>query len=194
MSAWVQIGTVASNVTFYSDSSIVLESAYYYRVQAHNDLGVSTYSNVAAVLTPTNNVGPLVYHDQYVDDDRRGASDGNFSGSVDCGETIELEVSLMNEGSAEITGAVAALSVTDPIVIWTGNMVSSYPLIEGLASDVNREEFEFQVAQDAPNGHLIHFDLDIDADNWGPGSVGFDVPVFCSEGAQYTIYLPLIMY
>jgi hypothetical protein len=194
VSDWAQIGTVASNVTFYSDSGVVPESAYYYRVHAYNDLGASAYSNVAGAMTPTSIVGPLVYGDQYVDDDHAGASDGNHSGFVDCGETIELEVSLVNEGYAGITGAVAGLSVADPHVIWTGNMVSSYPMIEGLASEVNREDFEFQVAQDAPNGHLIHFELDILADNWGPGSVGFDVPVFCPESAQYRIYLPLIIY
>ena len=194
VSDWAQIGTVASNVTSYSDSGVVSESAYYYRVQAYNDLGASAYSNVAGAMTPTSIVGPLVYHDQYVDDDRAGASEGNRSGFVDCGETIELEVSLVNEGYAEVTGAVAELAATDPHVTWTGNMVSSYPLIGGLDSAVNREEFEFRVAQDVPNGHLIHFDLDIVADNWGPGSVGFDVPVFCAENAQYRVYLPLIFH
>ena len=71
VSDWVQIGTVASNVTSYSDSGVVPESAYYYRVQAYNDLGASAYSNVAGAMTPTSIVGPLVYHDQYVDDDHR---------------------------------------------------------------------------------------------------------------------------
>lgn len=194
VSDWAQIGTVASSVTFYSDWGVLPESAYYYRVQAYNDLGASAYSNVAGAMTPTSIVGPLVYGDQYVDDDRRGASDGNRSGFVDCGETIELEVSLVNAGSVGVTGVVGELAVTDHHVTWTGNMVGSYPMIEGLTSEVNREEFEFQVAQDTPNGYLIHFDLDIVADNWGPDSVGFDVPVFCSESAQYTIYLPLIIY
>jgi hypothetical protein len=193
VSDWVQIGTANSDVTSYSDSGLVPESAHYYRVQAYNDLGVSAYSNVAGAMTPASIAGPLVYDGQQIDDDRAGASDGNRSGSVDCGETIELEVSLVNEGYDDVTGVVARLTVTDPNVTWTGNMVSSYPIIAGLDSEVNSEEFEFQVGPDAPNGYLIHFDLDIVADNWGPGSIGFDVPVFCSANAQYRVYLPLII-
>ena len=191
-SGWEQIGTVNTDVTSYSDSEVVPDATYYYRVQAYNDLGGSDYSNVVAAMTPTNIVGPLVYRDQVIDDDHRGASDGNRSGLVDCGETIELDVSLVNEGSAAISGIVANLSVSDPYVIWTGNMASTYPMIEGLDSELNRDEFEFQMAQDTPHGHLIHFDLGIDADNWGPDSTGFDVVVFCSESAQYRLYLPLI--
>jgi hypothetical protein len=192
-SGWAQIGSVASNVTFYSDLNVIPGSAYYYRVQAYNDKGASDYSNVAAAMTPTNIVGPLVYEDQFVDDDRAGASDGDRSGFVDCGETIELKVSLANQGYAEVRGVVAELGVTDPYVSWTGNMQSSYPVIEGLASDLNREAFEFEVAEDTPNGHLIHFNLAVVAENWGPGTIGFDVPVFCSASAQYWLYLPLLI-
>jgi hypothetical protein len=190
---WVQIGTVNTDVTSYSDTEVAPESVYYYRVLAYNDLGASDYSNVASALTPMSIVGPLVYEDQVIDDDRRGASDGDTSGLVDCGETIELEVSLRNEGSTAVLGIVADLSVADPYVVWTGNMHSTYSLIEGLDSEFNRDEFEFQVAEDTPHGHLIHFDLAIVADNWGPGSAGFDVTVFCSEEAQHRIYLPLLI-
>lgn len=193
VNAWNPIGTVASDVTFYSDSEAKPETVYYYRVQAYNDLGASAYSNVASATTPTSIVGPLVYGDRVIDDDRRGISDGDLSGVVDCGETIELDVSLVNEGSTAITGIVADLSVSDPYVVWTGNMASIYPMIEGLDSEFNRDAFEFQVAEDTPNGHLIHFDLSIVADNWGPGSTGFDIAVFCSETAQHRIYLPLMV-
>lgn len=192
-SSWARIGAVSSNVTFYADPAVLAESAYYYRVQAYNDLGASDYSNVAGAMTPTAIVGPLVYDDQSIDDDKAGASDGDRSGFVDCGETIELEVSLANEGYVGITGVVAQLTATDPYVTWMGNMVSSYPMIEELDSEANVEAFEFQVAEDTPNGHLLRFNLGIDADNWGPSSVGFTVQVFCSASAQYRLYLPLIL-
>jgi hypothetical protein len=127
------------------------------------------------------------------DGDHAGVSDGDCGGIVDCGETIELEVSLTNEGYAEVTGIVSELAVADPAVIWTGNMASSYPSIEGLSSDLNTDAFEFQVADDAANGHIIHFDMAIEAENWGPGSVGLDVEVYCGASFQYQLYLPLIM-
>jgi hypothetical protein len=193
LSGWAQIATVTTNVTFYSDLSVQPASDYYYRVQAFNDMGGSDYSNVASARTPAVVAGPLVYDEQFVDDDHAGVSDGDRSGVVDCGETIELEVSLANEGYTEVTGIVGELAVTDPAVIWTGNMASSYPTIEGLSSELNADAFEFEVAEDVPNGHLIHFDLAIEADNWGPGSVGLDVEVYCLASFQYGIYLPLIM-
>ena len=189
---WVQIGNVASNVTFYSDLAVSPASAYYYRVQAYNDMGGSDYSNVASAMTPPIVAGPLVYDEQIIDDDYSGISDGDRSGSVDCGETIELEVSLANAGYAQVTGIAAWLMVDDPAVSWTGNMASSYPSIDPLGSERNADEFEFQVAQDAAHGHLIHFDLAIEADNWGPGSIGFDVRVYCLSGAQFRMYLPVI--
>ncbi len=190
---WAQIGTVASNVTAYSDLGVVAQSTYYYRVQAYNDMGASDYSNIAAVDTPSFFAGPLVYEDQIVDDDRAGMSDGDRSGSVDCGEIVELQVSLENGGSVAVTGIIAELVTTDPYVVSTGNMMSSYPTIEGQDSEYNTEDFAFEVAQDTPHGHLIHFDLKIVADNWGPGTVAVDVPVTCLTNASYLLYLPLII-
>ncbi len=192
-SDWAQLGTVASDVTSYSDLGVAPESAYYYRVQAYNDMGASAYSNVATVYTPVSIPGPLLYKDQIIDDDRAGVSDGDRSGLVDCGEIVELEVSLENGGAVAVTGIVAELVTTDPYVISTGNTVSSYPTIEGQDSEYNAEEFAFEVAQDTPHGHLIHFDLDIVADNWGPGTVAVDVPVLCSTGSAYLLYLPLVI-
>ena len=193
LSGWAQIATVATNVTFYSDLSVQPTSDYYYRVQAFNDMGGSDYSNVASARTPAVVAGPLVYDEQFIDDDHAGISDGDRSGVVDCGETIELEVSLANDGYSEVTGIVGELSVADPAVIWMGNMASSYPSIEGLSSELNADAFEFEVAEDVPNGHLIHFDLAIEADNWGPGFIGLDVQVYCLASLQYELYLPLIM-
>ncbi|NIV39508.1 MAG: hypothetical protein GWN58_61905 [Anaerolineae bacterium] len=66
-------------------------------------------------------------------------------------------------------------------------------MIEGLDSEYNKDEFEFQVAQDTPHGHIIQFDLGIVADNWGPGSTRFDIVVFCSQNAKHRLYLPLII-
>jgi hypothetical protein len=192
-SGWAQIGTVATDVTFYSDLSVVPGSAYYYRVQAYNDMGSSDYSNVASATTPALVAGPLVFEEYFVDDDHAGVSDGDRSGVVDCGETIELEVSLANEGYTEVAGIVGELMVADLAVIWTGNMASSYPSIEGSGSEVNTDAFEFGVAEEVPNGHLIHFDLAIEADNWGPGSIGLEVEVHCQASAGFRLYLPLIL-
>jgi titin len=49
---WVQIGTVGAGVVAYTDTSVVAQTLYYFRVIASNVAGASAPSNVAAVSTP----------------------------------------------------------------------------------------------------------------------------------------------
>jgi hypothetical protein len=46
------VGTVGADVFSFSDTSVLGDTAYYYKVQAYNDSGYSDYSNVAAARTP----------------------------------------------------------------------------------------------------------------------------------------------
>lgn len=48
-----QIGVVSFNTTTYSDSSVLANTAYAYRVRAFNGTGASSYSNEAPVVTPS---------------------------------------------------------------------------------------------------------------------------------------------
>jgi hypothetical protein len=50
------VGAVSANLTAYSDSTVVGNTTYSYRVAAYNLSGYSQYSNVVTVTTPT--VGP----------------------------------------------------------------------------------------------------------------------------------------
>ncbi len=50
--AWMQIATVGTNVTTYSDTGLPAHTKYWYRVRAYNGAGDSDYSNPATATTP----------------------------------------------------------------------------------------------------------------------------------------------
>ena len=49
---FVQIATVAANVTNFSNSGLKRNTSYRYRVRAYNGSGDSAYSNIASAKTP----------------------------------------------------------------------------------------------------------------------------------------------
>ena len=124
-------------------------------------------------------IGPLVYNSHTVDDDNNDQSSGDGDGVVECGETIELYVALYNQGDGTATGVNATISTSDPYVTWLYNTSSSYPDISGGGTEINSSDFDFTVDPSTPDGHVIHFDLDVIASNGGPWADSFDVPVTC---------------
>jgi putative hemolysin len=135
-----------------------------------------------AVAGPSD-VGPLEYHSHTIDDDTNSNSDGNGDGIVDCGETIELYVDLINQGSDAATGINAAITTSDPYVSWPFNTSSSYPDITGSGTGTNSDDYDFAVDPTTPNGHIIQFDLDVTAGNGGPWPGSFGVPVSCTPNS-----------
>lgn len=51
---WVLVATVESELTSYSDKSVIGASAYSYRISATNNMGDSAVSSVVTVTTPNN--------------------------------------------------------------------------------------------------------------------------------------------
>jgi C1A family cysteine protease/predicted secreted protein len=136
----------------------------------------------------------LEYGGHTVDDNNDGNSSGNNDGIVNCGETIELYVTLQNQGSETATGVNAAISISDPYVSFLHNTSSDYPDISSGDTDTNTDDFDLEVDAGTPNGHFIHFDLNITASNGGPWADSFDVPVVCSNGGgTEKVFLPLIV-
>jgi putative hemolysin len=129
-------------------------------------------------------VGPLEYHSHTIDDDTSENSNGNGDGIANCGEDIELYVDLLNQGTDTATGVNATISTTDPYVTWLFNTDSDYLDIPGGGTVTNNNDFDFALDASAPDGHVIHFDLDIAASNGGPWSDTFDLPVKCSTACN----------
>lgn len=125
-------------------------------------------------------IGPLVYDDHNIDDDQIGESSGNNNGNADCGESLELFVDLLNQGTGSSTGISATISTSDPYVTWLENTSSAYPDINGGATGTNSDDFELSISPITPNGHTITFNLDLSASNAGPWDDSFDINVSCA--------------
>jgi hypothetical protein len=122
-----------------------------------------------------------VYDGHTIDDDSSGQSVGNGDGIVNCGETIELYVDLRNQGVDSATGVGATISSSDPYVTWSWNTASAYPDIPGGGTATNSNDFDFELDPGAPDGHVIHFDLSIEAASGGPWTDSFEIPVTCNS-------------
>ncbi|MFC2055408.1 M6 family metalloprotease domain-containing protein [Chloroflexota bacterium] len=164
---------------------------YYVKIDEYGDNNViPSYDISLAVVQTCINVGPLVYNSHTIDDDNSGNSSGNGDGVANCGETIELYVDLFNQGSGVATGVNASISTSDPYVTWIINTSSDYPDIPGGSTGTNSDDFDFDLDPSTPNGHIIQFNLDINASNGGPWFTSIDVPVTCSLNR---VYLPIVL-
>jgi V8-like Glu-specific endopeptidase len=128
----------------------------------------------------TADVGPVVYDSHTIDDDNTGDSSGNGNGVAECGESIEMFVDLLNQGTDTATGVSTTISTSDSYVTWLDNTSSNYPDITGGGTATNTDDFDFSLAVDTPDGHVITFNLDTSASNGGPWADSFDVTVTCN--------------
>ena len=91
----------------------------------------------------------------------------NNNNVVEPGETVDLNVNLLNVGEETATHISAVLSTTDPYVTVVSD-TSSYASIAGNAVGGNSSPFRFSVNNACPDKHNISFTLNIstDTNNW----------------------------
>jgi len=109
------------------------------------------YITTVSVIPPA---GPyVIYEDHTIDD-----SAGNGDGTVDFGETIDLDITLENIGVEAALGIMTTLSSSDPYVtiIDDSHSYGDIPAGSGVSSGWS---YRFNVALDCPDGHSILFDL-----------------------------------
>ena len=158
-------------------------------------VGPQPYSLAGHTFAPSGvgNVGPLVYNGHVIDDDDQDNSSGNSDGIVNPGETIEMYVEILNSGSDEATDVHVTISTSSPYVTFPLNTSSGYGNIAGGGTAINADDFDFELDPGTPDGHMIHFDLDITASNGGPWTEVLDVPVVGSPAPQaqwtFLVYL-----
>ena len=163
------------------------DGTFYLRVvdAGHPGEGGPGYFYHLSLALEEEDVGPVVYAGHTVDDDTAGESDGDADGVAECGETVELAVDLLNQGTDPAQGVYAELSESDPYVSFIYNTTSGYPDVPGGGSRSNSNDFDVAVAPGTPHGHVVHFDLEITGSNGGPWSDGFELPVSCGNSPPY---------
>jgi hypothetical protein len=173
------INVLVSSSNFTPGSNLS-DDTYYWKVQGRDDAGNwSSWSSTWSVTIETGVVGPLAYHSHMIDDDSSGASVGDGDGIVDCGESIELNITLGNQGSSTATGVNATLSTSDSYVTNISDDYENFPDIPGGGTGEDVYDYDFTVDGSTPDGHIIQFDLDINASLGGPWADSFDVTVSC---------------
>ncbi len=98
------------------------------------------------------------YDDSIIDDDNTDDSSGNDDGVLNPAESIELPVALRNFGNSDATGVSATLASSDPFVTITDGVESFGNIASGSAAWC-AEDFDFNLAADAPDGHVVALDL-----------------------------------
>jgi predicted secreted protein len=162
---------------------------YYWTVVATDSFGETITGTIWSFWTPTY-AGPLVYNSHTIDDTTSGDSIGDGDGVIECGETIEMDVSLYHQGSVGATGVSGSISTDASIISWPYNTSSTYPDVApgGTVTDTN--DFDFAVHPLAREGRVVTFDLEFstDTDVW---TDSFTVTVHCDVDHP-TTFFPIV--
>jgi M6 family metalloprotease-like protein len=114
------------------------------------------------ILFTLNTSAPdLVYYSHSIDDDA-DTSSGDGDGLVEAGETIEMGLTLANEGTDSAHHAAVYLSITDPDI----SLINNYGEFGNIAPGgvaVCGTSFDFSVAAGCPEKDVV-FTLEISAD------------------------------
>ncbi|MCD4797165.1 MAG: T9SS type A sorting domain-containing protein [Candidatus Cloacimonetes bacterium] len=94
-------------------------------------------------------------------------NDANGNGIIDYAENIDIDIILNNLGEEPATGLSSILTCSDQYITLIENS-SNYNNIAGGSSGLNLTPFNFDVAENCPDGHPASFLLSItgNEDNW----------------------------
>ena len=117
------------------------------------------------------------YDSHVIDDDSSGQSNGDGDGIPECGEAIEVWVSVSNNGGMTATNVNGTLSTSDPYVTITdGNVPFPDIPVGGLV--MASDDFDMVLAGSIPDGHDITFNLTVTADQ-GVWFLQFPITTSC---------------
>jgi hypothetical protein len=112
------------------------------------------YISTIDVITPS---GPYVVFDYSDINDLSG----NNNGELDAGESIILGTQLKNIGPDMAYGVIATLITADGNVLLTDDTESYGDIPGNDGTAYSADAFSFDISSDAPDGHVITFDLDV---------------------------------
>ncbi|KPK66318.1 hypothetical protein AMJ82_11905 [candidate division TA06 bacterium SM23_40] len=104
-----------------------------------------------------NQAGRFVgYISHTIDDDNVGGSQGNGDGYVNPGETIEMPMVVRNWGTLSASSVTGYLTCDDELVTITDGE-ESFGTVGPGSTAPSQEDFDFQVSEACPSGHMLRF-------------------------------------
>jgi len=133
------------------------------------------YETVITVIPPN---GPYVVYDSYTIND----GSGNANGMLDYDETVTLDFTVSNVGSEQADNVSVTITSTDAHVNITDATADFGNITAGTTATVN-DAFEFEVANDVPDGHVISFVVEADGGDIWESYFSIDVhaPILTAE-------------
>ncbi len=197
--AWAQIGTVAADMTIYTDTDLLPGTTYHYRVHAYNDAGASDYTDVVTAATTS---APHLTAVKTVD---TGGLDPVPLGSVvtytvvisNLGTEIAAHVVMTDPLPTEVTfqhwisddGSIflpppATVTILQPAIIrWEPGDIA--------ASEAVTLTFAVQVKEDdVYAGETVTNHIDVTGDNANAATAEVE---FAIKAEESFIYLPLVV-
>ena len=101
----------------------------------------------------------ITFESYHMDDTGEDGSTGNGNGYVDPGETVQLYVSVSNDGDTQANSVGGRLYTDDPFVailddeVFFGNIPSG-------GVGWSQGQFRFTISEDCPNGRYLNFSLE----------------------------------
>lgn len=118
----------------------------------------------------------IVLENYHMDDTGKNGSAGNGNGYIDPGETIQLSVSVLNDGDAQARDVHGRLFTGDPSVILIDGE-TPFGDIPPRGSSMGRSPFRFAISEDCPNGRYVTFSLEASAAGGYEWTTSFTVRV-----------------
>lgn len=110
-------------------------------------------------LTVIPNSGSYVIYSTHQLDDNQG---GNGNGEADFGESILVDMELENVGTQQANNVTGTLSTSDNYITITDG-TENFGNIAGSGSVTKNGAFAFDVADNVADGHVVNFELEIEA-------------------------------
>ncbi|MGM0613445.1 MAG: C10 family peptidase [Bacteroidota bacterium] len=152
-----------------------------------NTTGYNYTTNQAAIFGIEPAVSPgnpdIVYHSKQIDDDNQDQSSGNDNGQAEPGETIELIVTLKNNGNGQASNVNATLSTSDPDITITDDN-EDFGTISANATADCIYDYDFDVSSSCPDKDVT-FTLDITDGNSNSWTETFTVHIYGNSGSSY---------
>ena len=182
--------TITQNAAFFGDipvnSTVTVDRAFEFEIATEvtdghpvvfhltTSDGVNTWESSFSVIAHA----PDVVFTSLIIDDTAG---GNGNGNLDPGESADLQVTLMNNGSTDVESVEALLSCNDPYVTVNSAMAAYGALQVG---EEATGSFGISVSPSCPQEHTVNFDLVV------TGALGYANVTGFSTVVGDILYLP----